>query len=214
MSEQQPERGGTSLVPEGVKAKAGPFPIWVWVVAGAAVVGIVLYIRSQNSGQVAAVGNPAVVDPGTGITSTDPLTADQLLQAIQQLSQQLQQNSQQQSQQQTICPPGFHLSGPAPGSGAKFVTACVPDVVPNFPPPPGGFVPWGPSPSQSPPPATPSGLKNPARGGEPDTIYALSSTHTTGGKSTARLSSPGIPASNSPATLRRAPRPTGQRQQP
>lgn len=77
-----------------IQKKVGPFPMWAWVVIGGAAIGIYILIRSRGSSTgTSTVGTQAGGSVGTGVTSTDPLTADQLLQQMQQLSGQIGQTS-------------------------------------------------------------------------------------------------------------------------
>lgn len=88
------ESGGS--VPGAVKQKLGPLPVWAWVGLAGVGIFIAFWIKnSQSSSGTLTTGQAASTNAGDGITSTDPLTADQLLQAVSQLSTQLANNQGQ-----------------------------------------------------------------------------------------------------------------------
>lgn len=105
-----PEEEHTSVVPEAVKQKAGPLPVWAWVVAAAAAIGLVLYIRGHQSGtstQVMSAQPPA--DSGS---QSDPMSESDLLAALQALTAQVAAENLLLQKLQNTSPSGGDSHGP------------------------------------------------------------------------------------------------------
>jgi hypothetical protein len=147
--------------PQGRSAPGGMkiagFPWWVWVLAAGGTFAVVWFLRNQSGSSPASttaastLGAAAGTDPLTGlpISTTDPMTADALLQAMQDLATRL----------------GATHNSPAPAITPK-----------------GGVV-------------THVGAAIRSHHG------GVSTTHTSGGSSTALTSVPGIPIHNTKAWI-------------
>jgi hypothetical protein len=69
--------------------KIGPLPIWGWALVGGGILAFFWWQRRQSAGAPTAIGDASSLPPGTGVTSTDPATADALLAAMQDLAKRL-----------------------------------------------------------------------------------------------------------------------------
>lgn len=70
--------------------KIGPLPIWGWALVGVGLLGFFWWQRSHSGpGSSTATGNASNLPPDTGVTTTDPMTADMLFNAMQDLTARL-----------------------------------------------------------------------------------------------------------------------------
>lgn len=194
------EGGVSAIAPEPLKQKAGPLPVWVWGLGLVGAVVVVFVLRSRGQAQAPAqagtqtIGSAASTDPGTGITSADPLTADQLLSALQDLQNTL---SQQQKDQAAAASKGTvwqqYFGGLIPGLTGPPMNLQNGKVVPCPPGLCGVGVPYCHPCAQGETSAGDvAGLgQQYGKGGEP---MQVATTHTNGGSSTARLTAAGIPS--------------------
>ena len=117
------EGGHSDLVPEGVKKKVGPLPLWAWVAIPAALIFVYLaWTRSKqgsssSSASSGQAGSMAGTSPDLGVTTADPMTAQQLAAAMQQLNQNL---LALQNPPSSSVPSGGVGSVPSPVSSGTF----------------------------------------------------------------------------------------------
>lgn len=80
--------------PSPLTRKVGPLPVWGWFVAAAGVLGVFLLWRArQGTSSTSPLGGTPTVSGGPGVTQVDPLTGENLLTAIENLTTALQGSS-------------------------------------------------------------------------------------------------------------------------
>jgi hypothetical protein len=75
----------------GISKRLGPLPLWGWGLVAAGMLGFFWWQRSHgsSSSSSSSVGAQAGTDPNLGVGQVDPLTADALMQSMQDLATRL-----------------------------------------------------------------------------------------------------------------------------
>lgn len=118
-----PEEGSSSSSKNIVTQKVGPFPLWGWAAIAGAAIGVLMIVRRQSGTSYTPGQTPTVSAGGLGVTSADPLTAQQLLDQMSTLTTAL---------QSTVNPQ--QITAAVPSAGQLQLASLAPD--------PRGFAVW------------------------------------------------------------------------
>lgn len=118
----------------GIGAKVGPLPVWAWFLVAAGVFGVFLLVR-RRSAATAGTGPTRAITGSTGVTAVDPLTGNELLTALQDLTTTLKNmpptgTGPGATPPSPLAPPP-PIPGLEPGSDVGWYHGGLPSVIPS-----------------------------------------------------------------------------------